>query len=246
MINKIAIAVLFSTAALLTPAHATTVLFNTTGATKSYNNTNNIYSVSTAAGGTITAYGYDGIFLSSYVPQDITVAGGSPTAPNNDGASLNPVQATKLGTSVGAEVTSAGLGVTGSTYIGPSDAVVLDFANVSSTVKQDDPTVTFNMKIDATGPSDWVVYGFSNGQYVFLGDGAMSTVGAVSFQQPTTGLYSYYLIGVANDCDLSITGVSISYNGQTTQTAPEPGTFLMAGMALVAAGVTMKKRARKA
>jgi hypothetical protein len=54
-------------------------------------------------------------------------------------------------------------------------------------------------------------------------------------------------VGVTNDCGLTINSVDLAYSGGTgTQQTPEPGTFVMAGMALIGAGVTMRKRNRKA
>ena len=248
MKSKMAIAALFSVAAILTPAHASTVLFNTSSL-----GTNTAlpspYSITLSnSGGTITAYGFDGVFSASTPPTDVA---GSATGPTT-------------GTGKDVAVTQpAGLGVdngTGGTNsdIGPGDAVVLDFSGVSSTVKQNTTQVTFDMTVDQTGPSYWAVYGFNGTQYVLLGQGPMETPTSGTGGNGLTGtysasptfststLYTSYLVGVTNDCDLTVNEVQITYNGQTTQSTPEPGTFVMAGMALVAVGITMRKRNRKA
>jgi hypothetical protein len=57
-------------------------------------------------------------------------------------------------------------------------------------------------------------------------------------------LYSSYLIGVTNDCALTINEVYVQYSGETTPT-PEPGTFVMAGMALAGIGLARKRLGRK-
>jgi hypothetical protein len=240
MKNKIAMAGLLSVAALLTPAHATTVLFTTTSSVLTkYNDTTNIYSVTgTNSGGTLTAYGYTGVLDNpAPAPTDIPETGSNPGTP------------TTYNSAPGVTTSSAGLGVNNGTtnQIAITDAVVLDFAGVSATVKANNPTITFKLTIDGAGPSDYTVYGLEGSNYVLLDYGSMAKTGNVSFTQATSGLYADYLVGVTNnDCDLTVDSVSIAYNGVVTTQAPEPGTFVMAGMALVAVGLTMKKRNRKA
>jgi hypothetical protein len=252
MKHTIAIAGLFAAAALLTPAEASTVLFNTSSLTNG--NYSNPYSISLSnSGGTIAAYGYEGVFTAQNPPSTVSVTGNNADDPVSSSAP-------------GIAVSNAGLGVNNggnpeNPDIAPGDAVVLDFSGVSSTVKQNVTNVAFTATIDVNGPSYWVVYGYNATakDYTLLTDGPMEqpTTGkngngltgtytgtAVSFQ--TSSLYSEYLVGITNDCDLTINSVTITYNGQTTQQTPEPGTFVMAGMALLAIGVTMKKRSRKA
>ncbi len=245
MKSKLAIATLFSGAALLTPAEATTVLFNTSTLTNG-NYAQGYNATLPGSAGTVGLYGFDGVFSAPAPPATVSVNNGHPDS---------PVSTSGQGTSEG----GAGLGVHngGTPYIGPGDAVVLDFSGLSSTIKNNETQVQFNMTIDANGPSYWVVYGYntSSGKYILLGDdpmelptkqnGLTGTYSGTPTLQ-TSAIYSQYLIGITNDCDLTINSVQITYNNQSTQSTPEPGTFVMAGMALVAVGVTMKKRNRKA
>jgi hypothetical protein len=57
--------------------------------------------------------------------------------------------------------------------------------------------------------------------------------------------YNYYAVGVMGDCAIDITQLSVTYPSGSTPT-PEPGTFVMAGIAMIGLGVAMKKRSRKA
>ena len=70
----------------------------------------------------------------------------------------------------------------------------------------------------------------------------------------TTGYFTatgYEGMGGANQptgvtvCAIDTQSVDIQYSGTTTQ-APEPGTLVMAGLALIGLGLTIRKRSRKA
>ncbi len=240
MKTNFAIAALFAAGAFLTPAHATPVLFTATSTLPSSPfGTSGIISLNDNAG-SITAYGFDGVFSVTNPPMTLSVTGSNPDKPS-------PGSAATL------DVTSDGLGLhsNDTPYIGPSDAIVLDFSNVKTTATSGGQTgsesqVTINTQIDATGPSYWTVYGFNTSTHIYdlLDSGPMSGTGSPTFT--TSVLYSAYLVGVTNDCGLTIDDVQVQYSGNTTQQTPEPGTFVMAGMALLAVGVTMKKRNRKA
>ena len=220
---------------LFTPAYATPVLF-TASTTLPATGTNapSVALTLNDTAGTITAYGYDGVFSTANPPSNVNV--------NSPATSENVV------------VSNQGLGLASNDapYIGPGDAVLLDFANVKTTDTSGGKTgtisqITFSLDVDATGPSDWVVYGMSNatgtGSGTLLASGPMSPTG--DFMVSTSTLYSSYLIGVTNDCALTLNMVYVQYSGNTTPT-PEPGTLVMAGMALLAVGLTKKLRSRKA
>jgi hypothetical protein len=238
-----AIAALFSTAAFLTPAQASSVLFtaNTTlPATGVYSSPLSPINLTDGAG-SISAYGYDGVFTTAH-----------PTTPSVSGATSASIDVTNPD-GLGLYSTP---GTTGSDnpYIGQGDAVLLDFANVKSTVTYGGQTgsvsgVEFNINVEGTG-TDWVVYGFNNttgtGTGTYITEGSTGTLGATGTGFiPTSTLYQSYLIGIL-DCSITITSVDIQYSGTTTTTTPEPGTFVMAGIALIGLGVTMKRRNRKA
>jgi hypothetical protein len=237
--TNITISALFTAAAILTPAHATSILFT---AVSTLPATGNTITLNDNAG-SIAGYGFDGVFSNATPPSTVAITGSNPDKISG-------------GTAETLDTTGAGLGLASpsseSPYIGPGDAVVLDFANVKNPDTYNGQTgqeyqVTFNMKIDLSGPSDWTVYGYNagSGDYVLLGDGPMGSGGNPTFS--TTTLYSSYLVGVTNDCGLTITSVDVAYTaGTTIQQTPEPGTFVMAGMALIGLGVTIKKRNRKA
>jgi hypothetical protein len=238
---KLALAGLFAAAMALTPAQATSVVFNTTSTSATLYASGSTIASSSPTGYTASIYGFDGVFTATQAPSSESVKNSSPTTLSNGAGSEE------------LETTTAGLGIqnTGGSdpgWIGFSDAVVIDFSTAHP-VTLANSTATFDMKIDASGPSEWAIYGFNGTNYVLLQTGEMQTGGpgtvpyspTPSYTTTTSGLYSAYMIGVTNDCALTVTQVDVTPNQQT----PEPGTFVMAGMALVAVGLTMKKR-RKA
>jgi hypothetical protein len=241
MKTTLAIAAMFLSAAYLTPAaHATGIPFTATTTLPATGSTYTSVTMSLNDGaGSITAYGYSGVFSTTVPPASVNV--NSPAK------------------SVDLDVSSAGLGLAAgggdAPYIGPEDAVLLDFANVKSTATSGGQTgsvteVTFDLDIEGAGSSDWVVYGMSNatgtGTGTVLDSGPMSPTGTFTVPIPTSSLYQSYLIGVTQDCSLTIDSVNIQYTPTTTTQTPEPGTFVMGGMALIALGITMKRRNRKA
>ena len=235
---KIALAGLFAAAALMTPAQATSIVFNLNSASPTTYGTSESFASSPSGYGSLTAYGYD-----SVLSQNTYTDGENIGAKNKDTPSS--------GSAEDLETSSAGLGLvnTGNSdakYIPVTDAVVLDFSNVSSSVMQSATSIKFSMSIDANGPSEWVVLGYnaSTQKFTVLDEASMSSGSTASYTDlSTSGLYTSYMIGVSNDdCALTVDSVTVNYNAVTTQQAPEPGTFAMAGMALAAVGISMKKR----
>lgn len=137
-------------------------------------------------------------------------------------------------------------------YIAPSDAVVLDFANVNTTANNGSGTgtenqITFNLYRDYAG-ADYEVYGLQSGTvntlsatWAFIQSGKM--LDSTPLTVTTSSLYTYYAIGVT-DCALDIQSVGVQYSNPSP--TPEPGTFVMAGMMFIGLGVILKKRSRKA
>ena len=241
---NIAVSALFTAAALLTPAHASSVLFTASATLPTSGAVNSPATVSLTNGaGSIAAYGFDGVFSTQAAPSTVSVNSGNPDSPKNG-----------VGEQIDYSSNGMGLKSNDAPYIGPTDGIVLDFSNVKSSVVYNGQTgteadVNFALKIDATGPSDWTIYGFNGTTYTLLASGPMQpgTGYTATPMFTTTTLYSDNQVVVTNDCALTITALSIDYTkGTTTQQTPEPGTFVMAGMALIGLGVTMKKRSAKA
>jgi hypothetical protein len=229
--NTFAIAALISAAAVLTPANATTILTTTLSKT-----TPGTLSLG-AGNGYITAAGYDNGLPSnipSGPPTSVTPSFSNPTA-----VGVNTDPNSKLG---------LGLGNNGD-EIGPTDFVVLDFANVTAPANSTLTSVAFTLNVDVKEPtgaiSDWVIYGEnSNGTATLLDSGPMTPLGVIPIANTTTSAsYTNYLIGIEGDCEIDIEQVALTY-GSSAKT-PEPGTFVMAGMALIGLGLTMKKHQRK-
>jgi hypothetical protein len=236
--TKLTIAALFSVAAFLTPAHATGVLFTATTTLPSAGTYSSPLTLSLNTGtATIAAYGFDGVFSTTAPPSTVNVTG----------ATSEQLDVHKDGSGT----LGLGLNSNDTPYIGPGDAILLDFANAQTDSNGSGTgslsQVTFNLYKDITGASDYVVYGMSNalgtGTGVLLTSGLMSSTGALTFS--TSSLYSSYLVGITQDCALDIQNLQLQYSGTGTSSTPEPGTFVMAGMALIGLGATMKKRGRK-
>jgi PEP-CTERM motif-containing protein len=73
---------------------------------------------------------------------------------------------------------------------------------------------------------------------------ALEQTGSIVSGQPltvsTSSFYTEYAIGVT-DCAIDIESVDIRYSSTTTP-APEPGTFVLVGIALIGLGMTVRKR----
>lgn len=161
-------------------------------------------------------------------------------------------------TTLGLGVNNASISSVSSTdkgFIAPTEAVILDFSSNSVTYSGQTGTlsdITLHMFEDYSG-ADYEIYGVDgSGGFHLVTSGTMSTgvplnVDVLGFPSNTTTLYSSYVIGVT-DCALDIRSVDLTYSGNTIPPAqtPEPGTFVMAGMALIGLGAMLKKRSRKA
>jgi hypothetical protein len=245
--TNIAIATLFTAAAFLTPAHATTTLFTATPLTIS--------------SGNICLVG-----LNPCTSDYITTAGAFNGFPTSSMTSTPPSTTTLTettgagGHSIGAVgVTSGGdLGVGTSGVIEFGDYAVLDFANVKAGNAASTLSVDLAGTVVATqgsGLSYWVVYGYNtiSSQTAtgnLLAYGSMANTVSLSSSTLSGSLsdlpfYNYYAVGVMGDCAIDITQLSVTYPSGSTPT-PEPGTFVMAGIAMIGLGVAMKKRSRKA
>jgi hypothetical protein len=232
---KIAIAAMFLSAAILTPAHATTILLTTALPTGTLGTTAALYlsGSSYTNDGYIEAEGFDNVL-------------GSSGTINNPTINLSKPTQLDVATETGGTPKLQGLGLnnSGDPYIGPSDAIVLDFSNVKTSLGANtmESTVVFNLYKDITGPSQYVIYGMSGangtGTPTLLTNGSMASTGPVSF---TAAIYSSYIIGITSDCSIDIQSVGVNY-----APCPEPATFVMAGVALIGLGLTMRKRGKKA
>jgi len=243
MKTTITIAALFTAAAFLTPANATPVLFTAPlSAAGSYTITDGAATLAT-----ITATGFGNVFYQSAVEPQVA-------APAVGAANGNPNGSTSADAETPETLdyknATTGLGLKGnlSPYIGPGEAIVVDFSDVARTAAINGGTatlsgITFNLQVDINGPSNWTVYTLNSAGTEYI-DPPPTT-----FALPASGDFNgSYLIGITNDCGLTITGITLDYtpNGPPIQSTPEPGTFVMAGMAFIGLGIVMKKRSRKA
>ena len=239
MKHSYVIAALILATAFLTPAHATSIILSTTLPTGTLGTSANLYlSNSTYTGNTngyIVATGYDNFFLDNNVVNN-------PNVSYAHSHQLDVANEVNNGTTKG-----LGINNTGDPYIGPSDAIVLDFSHVNTSIGgQGETSVSFSLYRDILGPSAWVVYGVNSSGVTLITQGQMQgtgiSVGPITPTISTSTLYSSYIIGITSDCSIDINSVSVTYNGKV----PEPGTFLMAGIALIGVGVAIKKRRQKA
>ncbi len=190
--------------------------------------------------GYIIAEGYDNVFQNG---------SNTPTF-NRNTTSKNLYVQHDLGGVDGLGVYNTNLGQDNG-FIGPSDAIVLDLSHVKQTDTYNGQTgsisgITFDMYEDYSG-DDYEVYGVTtNGThttYTLVQQGIMHNTTPLTVS--TSSLYNEYVIGVT-DCALDLRGVDIQYSGSvSTQQTPEPGTFVMAGMAMIGLGITIKKRVRR-
>jgi PEP-CTERM motif len=239
--TKLIIAALILTAAVLSPANAAPILLTASLTPSASGNPLDINLTGSYSGDYIVATGYDG-GLTGTVPPTKT---SSVTIPNTSG-DKTAVAVNSAGTSLGLGVDSDEIGYN---KTGGNDYVVLDFSDHAATAgspAQTGSSVSFGLNIDvkegSPGGSYWVVYGFNSnngtGTPTLLASGEMKATGAVP--TVTTAFYDSYVIGILGDCQINITGITASYG------TPEPGTFMMGGLALIGFGIAMKKRMRKA
>jgi hypothetical protein len=249
---KVRVSVLFTAAALLTPAYATTVYFTANTILPTVIQPTNYAAPMTinltGGAGYITAIGYEGMF-----PKD--PKHGTAIAPSSGASEENLTVQNDLAGFEGLGVANSnqwGISSQDVGFIAPTDAVVLDFASVKTSVTTGGTTygenqVTFNMYQDHAG-ADYEVYGLVSGEV--NGTGANQPVwarvqtGTIVAGQPltvsTTSFYTEYAIGVT-DCAIDIESVDVKYSGNTWQT-PEPGTFVLVGIAMIGVGMIVRKR----
>jgi hypothetical protein len=249
MKTNIAISALFTAAAFLTPAHATPILFSATTTLPAAGNYSSPVTLNlNDNAGYILAYGYDDMFSKN------PSGGSTAVAPQNGATPVGLTVQKDLSNTEGLGDHNTNVGQDNG-FIAPTDAVVLDFANVNKTATNASGTgsenqITFNMYQDYAG-ADYEVYALtggtvntSNATWTLIKSGVIVAGQNLSVQTSATQ-YTYYAIGVT-DCAIDIQNVAVQYSGTTTQQTPEPGTFVMGGMALIGLGLTMKKRNRKA
>jgi hypothetical protein len=229
--TKSFIAALIVAAATLSPASAAPILLSAALTPGASGNPLDVNLTGSVSGDYIVATGYTSGLSGTLPPtahSSVTITEGTPTA----------VGVNSAGTSLGLS--------NDNDEIGPGEFVVLDFADHAATAGGQAATaVTFDLSVDVKEPkpgdSYWVIYGFTSkngtGTPTLLDSGEMTTLGAVL--PVTTAYYSSYVIGILGDCQIDLSGITASYG------TPEPGTFLMGGMALIGLGLAMKKRVRK-
>jgi hypothetical protein len=198
--------------AALPMAHATTYLF-TSGTAGSSENV-------TVGGYKITVWGYD-----------LTSQSGS-----GSNISLN-------GGASALSYDSFGLGVANtSNEVTLNSFVVVDFSDPASPGPEGPKlagATTATIDID-NADSGWIIYG-GNTAPGAGGIGSLTQItsgsGNVASEVVSITNYSYLAIVAAQTCELNI----YSIIANTPGTVPEPGTFLMAGMALIGLGAALRK-----
>jgi PEP-CTERM motif len=245
----IAVSALFTAAVFLTPVNATPINFTAATTLPTAGNYSSPLTLTLSDGaGSITASGYDDMFPNN-------PSSGTAIAPSSGASQVGLTVQTDRDSKPGLGDDNTNVGQDNG-YIAPTDAVVLDFANVHTTASNGSGTgsinqITFNMYEDYSG-ADYEVYALtsapstlntSGATWALIGSGTMQSGAPLTIS--TTSLYTYYAIGVT-DCALDIQSVDVNYTGTTTtQQTPEPGTFVLAGIALIGVGATMRKRNRK-
>jgi len=226
----------------ITPAHATTAIFNWVTSTNA-NTTLGLMDSLTNRGITLTAYAL--------------------TAPSNlaKPATAGPDLYSK---SEGAGETGLGMihdpGGDNEISSQINDGIQIDFANAIAK----DPTAVVTMSIESVQAGEgWALYGSNTLLTVAgpsktdgtLGEPLLSGVGpyansTTNITLPDWGQYTYYTLlatstTMCSNGDILLGAVDIN-GGPTPQATPEPGTMLMAGGTLIGLGMLMKKKQKKA
>ncbi len=213
--------------AALPMAHATGLLYTFTSTGPATNLGVTSETVTAGAYG-ITVWGYDGSGVSGTTPGSIKLAG-SPSDLSTDVYGLG-VAATSD------EITLNGF-------------VVIDFSDPASPGPKGPELAGYtSATIDLdNADSGWVIYG-GNSAPVLTG----SSSGIGSLTEITSGNlnfdgnisiagYSYIAIVAAETCELNLNSITLNIPATT----PEPGTFVMAGMALIGLGAALRKTCKR-
>jgi hypothetical protein len=245
MKNGLTIATLALVGMTVSPAQATTYTFNWVTPANSNTNVGLTESV-TSNGITLVAYGLT-------APADLTKA-----------ATAGPALYAKNG---GLGETGLGMAVDpeGDHEISAAlrDGIQIDFSDALAKL----PNATVTMQVSSSQAGEgWKLYG-SNTLYTvetssktlgFLGEPLLSgsanyANASYSFNLPNWGQFSYYTLmaydPTPKDCssaNILLGTVTMSGSYTTTSQTPEPGSLLMAGTALVALGIVMKKKQKRA
>ena len=237
MKTNFAIAALLSAAALVTTAQAAPILTLVLPGSGSVILPTTQLSLSGAANpGYVLATGYSGLFNTNVGTNAPTFAGST---------QYNVTSKTDaLGT--------LALGINNSSndpnLIGTTEGIVLDFSNVTKALGAPS-SIQFKIDEVILGGSQWMLWGYNGSTWTeVFHENLNASTGPDGYTTLTAGeaSYSKYLIGLTNGCAIDITGLTINYPNTPQGTAPEPGTFVMAGFALVGLGFAAKKRAAKA
>ena len=194
--------------------------------------------------GTVTAYG---------TPENVTVGGYQITIWGYDGSVTNPGviggAATGTGSQSSLSYDSNGLGVanTGPDEITNNSFVVVDFSDSGSPGGPKAAGYTAaTIVLDNVSPqTEWIFYGGNAAPVA----GGISSLTELAFgtgnvnEAISLASYSYLVIAATADCYENVK--SITLNIPTNTTTPEPGTFVMAGMALMGLGMGLRKTRKR-
>jgi len=217
----------------ITPAHAATILF--TWVAPSNANTSLGTSANFTSGGiTLTAYALPGV---NQNPAPALYAKSEGTGETGLGLTNDPGNDNEISANT-------------------DDGIQIDFANALT--KAPNATVTLAIGSVQSGEG-WALYGSNTeatntgsiGKELLSGSATGNPVQTVTL--PDWGEYTYYTLLATDPANctplanivLGTVTLDIPTTPQNTP-APEPGTLLMAGSALIAVGVTMKKKQKKA
>ena len=238
--SKITIAVLMLAAAICTSANAATILvsFNGSNYTAIYNGVSyNLVATAVDCPSATTCTGASGATTPGVT--DTANGLGITGNPNKEIADFDYIvldfSAVKTavtaanGTNVGVEIGlyQTANGLSSANIIGTNSAPV---PSSGTSYQPTGPGVTPSIASNA-GTTTTVSLNTASNNNKLLGDYTLTE---------STGIYQYYVVDVTTNgggC-----GVLIA---STYSPVPEPGTFLMAGMALIGLGFTMKKRSRR-
>lgn len=244
MKNRIVLAVLLSAASTLTPARATTYLYSTT---PMLINPVDICLATTATTLNCSASTATADYVAAVAGHTDGLSGALPPGP--DTRVKLTEKSGKHGNYAVPGIDSAGLGLAvDGDQIGPGDFLVLDFSHAATYNGRLASSVGFGIQIDAKEPSSgdsyWVIYGLTSDTSKspsYLTSGELNSLGKVA-----TGalpFYDAYAVGIIGDCEIDVNGIEVGYGGSTPQSAtPEPGSFVMAGLALIGLGMTVRRR----